>query len=110
MVATLKQNIQQYKAEFPKLEAFQLRGNAKKTIVDFYSINHTSQTTEQIGLATGVKSLQDKQSFGFLYVINGSGLGKTWMGHYACDIISEREIKENRKILRLHLDFINGNE
>jgi hypothetical protein len=51
----------------------------------------------------------NKQAYGFAYIINGSGLGKTWEGYHVAETITTK-LQPTRKCLRVHLDFINRNK
>ena len=90
------------------LKGFISRGQeSEQKIRQFYRQNSKIQQQEHKRYSSTVPRIViSKQDFGFLHIINGSGLGKTWMGQYVCKYIKNHL---DRDSVMCHLDFANGN-
>jgi hypothetical protein len=91
------------------LKGFISRGGkeSKQKIRQFYIRNRKIQQQEHKRYSSAAPRIViSKQDFGFLHIINGSGLGKTWMGQYVCKYVTKRL---DRNSVMCHLDFANGN-
>jgi hypothetical protein len=101
IIDILKKDISPQPISIPRLDFFQSRG-AENTISGFFKLNFKAQTQEQTAYQNTQRTVQSKQAFNFLYIINGSGYGKTWLCFYA------EEQDPTGKVLRMHSDFINA--
>jgi hypothetical protein len=91
------------------LKGFISRGQeSDQKIRQFYRKNSKIQQQEYKRYSSGASRIViSKQDYGFLHIINGSGLGKTWMGQYTCKYIQNRLDRHSVMCL---LDFANGNK
>lgn len=74
------------------------RGEKNEFAVEnFFSMNEKSYRS-------GSKT---KQLYQFLYIINGSGFGKTWFGKHVAAMMYNRF--QNYRRINIYIDFSNGN-
>ena len=83
--------------KLPSIPNFQARGNANVNVLESF-INENYLNREK----------KEKQMHNFLYIISGSGIGKTWFGKYAAHHISE--ILSTEPLIYIPIDFSNGDK